>query len=144
MIAGLPKQAQVQGGRREDHERAVRWVEALWEGRQPAELTIAPSGSSFQMRVWELIRRIPRGQTRTYAELSNDLGLGRGGSQAVGAATGANPLALVIPCHRVLGSGGELRGFAYGLERKRALLEREGALAPSLFGGGAALFARDT
>jgi methylated-DNA-[protein]-cysteine S-methyltransferase len=83
-------------------------------------------GDEFQRRVWELIDRIPYGQTTTYGEMAGELGdptLAR----KVGGAVGRNPLSIVIPCHRVVGKDGKLTGYAGGLERKRFLLELEGA-----------------
>jgi methylated-DNA-[protein]-cysteine S-methyltransferase len=83
-------------------------------------------GDEFQERVWELIDRIPYGQTTTYGEMAQELGdpaLARG----VGGAVGRNPLSIVTPCHRVVGKDGKLTGYAGGLDRKRFLLELEGA-----------------
>jgi methylated-DNA-[protein]-cysteine S-methyltransferase len=89
------------------------------------ETTIA--GDDFQRRVWELIDRIPYGQTTTYGEMAQELGdptLAR----RVGGAVGRNPLSIIVPCHRVVGKDGKLTGYAGGLDRKRSLLELEGAL----------------
>lgn len=93
---------------------------------QRREFTVATAarGAAFQHRVWELLKRIPYGQTRSYGDLARDLGdptLAR----AVGAANARNPLGIVVPCHRVVGSNGSLTGYAGGLERKRYLLELE-------------------
>jgi methylated-DNA-[protein]-cysteine S-methyltransferase len=96
------------------------------------------SGDGFQRKVWDLIDEIPYGQTTTYGELAHRLGDARL-ARAVGRAVGENPLSVIVPCHRVLGKGGALTGYAGGLERKRFLLELEAALpardepAPSLF-----------
>jgi len=101
-------------------------------------LAAAPAGGSFQRRVWDLLERIPYGRTTTYGELARELGdatLAR----AVGGAVGHNPLSVIVPCHRVVGSDGRLTGYAGGLERKRFLLELEARAAvheqatPSLF-----------
>ena len=97
--------------------------------RQTFDLPLEPSGTKFQLRVWELLRRIPYGATTSYGELARRLG-DRHQTRAVGAANGANPLPIIVPCHRVVGSKGELTGFGGGLERKRWLLEHEGALMP--------------
>ena len=86
-------------------------------------------GTPFQQRVWAALRKIPAGQTTTYAALAERIGAARA-VRATGAANGANPIAVVIPCHRVIGSGGGLTGYGGGLERKRWLLEHEGALSP--------------
>ncbi len=97
-----------------------------------------PAGTEIQRRVWAALRRVPAGEVTTYGALAVELGLGRGGARAVGAAAGANPLALLVPCHRVRGADGGLVGFAWGVDRKRWLLRHEGvAVGPeqqSLFG----------
>jgi AraC family transcriptional regulator of adaptative response/methylated-DNA-[protein]-cysteine methyltransferase len=90
-------------------------------------------GTDFQRSVWQALLQIPEGQTRSYADLSRVLGVS-GGDRAVGGANGANPLAIIVPCHRVIRSDGSLGGYAYGLPMKEALLRREGALQPDLFG----------
>lgn len=89
------------------------------------ELTLAPEGTDFQMKVWEELRKIPWGVTRTYGELAEALG-NPGASRAVGSANGRNPLVIIQPCHRVIGSNGTLTGFAYGTDMKRDLLVLEG------------------
>lgn len=99
--------------------------------RRDFELPLAPAGSDFQQRVWREIARIPFGATISYAELAQRAGAA-GSARAAGAATGRNPLSIVVPCHRVLGSDGSLTGYAGGLERKTRLLEIEGALAGTL------------
>jgi AraC family transcriptional regulator of adaptative response/methylated-DNA-[protein]-cysteine methyltransferase len=81
-------------------------------------------GTAFQQRVWRELTRIPRGETITYAELARRVG-SPGAVRAVGSACGANPAAVVVPCHRVLRSDGALGGYRWGLERKAALLEAE-------------------
>jgi len=88
-------------------------------------------GTEFQRHAWEALRRIPVGTTWTYLRLATELGDPRA-TRAVGAANGQNPVPLVVPCHRVIGSDGGLTGFGGGLERKRWLLEHEGALQPTL------------
>lgn len=89
-------------------------------------LPLAPDGTPFQQRVWAQMQRIPYGQVRTYAELAEGLG-NRRLARAVGRACAANPLPIVIPCHRVVASGGGLGGYSAGLEVKRLLLAIEGA-----------------
>lgn len=83
-------------------------------------------GPPFHRRVWEQLLLIPCGQTRSYAQIARILGV-PGGSRAVGQANGANPVAIVVPCHRVIASDGSLGGYGGGLERKRRLLSHEGA-----------------
>lgn len=84
-------------------------------------------GTDFQKRVWEALKGIPVGQTRTYTELAEELG-DPGAVRAVASACGANPVAVVVPCHRVIRGDGNLAGYRWGIERKRQLLEREGAI----------------
>jgi len=84
-------------------------------------------GTPFQQSVWDALLRIPRGGTTSYAELARRLGKPQA-ARAIGAAVGRNPVSIVVPCHRVLGTDGTLTGYAGGLERKTALLQLEGAL----------------
>lgn len=84
-------------------------------------------GTPFQLAVWEELRRIPVGTTISYAELARRVGRPNA-VRAAASACGANPVCVAVPCHRVIGSDGSLAGYASGVERKRALLEREGAL----------------
>jgi methylated-DNA-[protein]-cysteine S-methyltransferase len=100
--------------------------------RRDFDLPLAPRGSEFQRQVWAELCRIPYGQTISYGEQARRMG-DPSLSRAVGAANGANPIWLVIPCHRVIGSDGSLVGYGGGLPVKRALLEHEGALSASLF-----------
>jgi O-6-methylguanine DNA methyltransferase len=86
---------------------------------------VDPSGTSFQRKVWAALRRIPAGKTVSYQELADMVGC-RGGARAVGAANGANPVAIVIPCHRVIRADGSLCGYGGGVERKAWLLRHEG------------------
>lgn len=94
--------------------------------RTEFELETAVVGDEFQRRVWELIDRIPYGQTTSYGEMARELG-DPALAREVGSAVGHNPLSIVVPCHRVVGREGQLTGYAGGLERKRTLLELEGA-----------------
>jgi len=97
--------------------------------RRSFQLPVCAHGSPFQKRVWDLLRQIPYGETATYGELARDLG-GCVTAQEVGAAVGRNPVCILIPCHRVLGAGGRLTGYAGGLGRKRFLLDLEREAAP--------------
>ena len=90
------------------------------------DLELAPAGTPFQLEVWEALRRIPYGGTRSYGELAAELGR-PGSARAVGAANARNPISIVVPCHRVVGSAGALTGYAGGVEAKRALLDLERA-----------------
>ena len=92
--------------------------------RTAFDLPLRPAGGPFQLRVWEALQRIPYGETASYGELARELG-SPGAARAVGAANGRNPIAIVVPCHRVIGASGSLTGYAGGLECKRALLDLE-------------------
>lgn len=85
------------------------------------------NGTPFQRRVWEALRNIRAGSTRSYADLAREIGAGSA-VRAVGTANGANPVAIVVPCHRVIGADGSLTGYGGGLDRKRWLLQHEGVL----------------
>ena len=89
------------------------------------DLPLAPVGTPFQLRVWEQLRAIPYGATATYGEVAGRLGLTGHGARAVGTANGRNPIPVVVPCHRVVGSSGSLTGYGGGLHRKHVLLELE-------------------
>ena len=91
------------------------------------DLPLSPAGSPFQLKVWMALRDIPYGRTTTYGELAAEIGQPTA-SRAVGLANGRNPLAVIVPCHRVIGANGTLTGFGGGLERKRWLLEHERAV----------------
>jgi methylated-DNA-[protein]-cysteine S-methyltransferase len=94
------------------------------------DLALAPRGSAFEQQVWARLLAVPYGATISYGAIAAGLGL-INGARAVGRANGANPIPIVIPCHRVIGSDGELTGYGGGLPLKRALLELEGAIAPA-------------
>ena len=98
--------------------------------RTAFELDLDLHGDAFDRRVWALVSAIGYGQTRTYGQLARDLG-DPGLAQEVGAANARNRLCIVVPCHRVVGAGGKLTGYAGGLARKRALLELEAAAVPA-------------
>ena len=89
-------------------------------------------GTPFQVRVWKALRGIPAGTTISYQELARRIGE-PSAVRAVGAANGANPVAVIVPCHRVIGADGNLTGYGGGLERKRWLLSHEGITSPTLF-----------
>ncbi|MDV3220434.1 methylated-DNA--[protein]-cysteine S-methyltransferase [Intrasporangium sp.] len=114
------------GSRHEEpFSAAIAQLEAYFAGElRDFDLPLAPRGDDFQQRVWGLLRTIPYGETRTYGDLAVTLG-DRNLAQAVGTANGRNPIAVVIPCHRVIGGDGSLVGYAGGLERKRFLLGLE-------------------
>lgn len=102
--------------------------------RRDFDLPLAPAGTQFRQRVWAALRQVPYAQTVSYCEIARRLGLPPGASRAVGSANGANPIPIVVPCHRVVGSDGSLTGYAGGMGRKRLLLDLESAAAkPALF-----------
>lgn len=94
--------------------------------REVFEVRLAPLGTPFQQEVWRALQRIPYGTTCSYGDLAEQIGRPRA-VRAVGTANGANPIAIIVPCHRVIGSNGTLTGYAGGVERKQILLELEGA-----------------
>lgn len=99
-----------------------------WGGeRVRFDVALGLHGTTFQTNVWRALTEVPYGETITYAELARCIGVPRA-VRAVGRANGANPIAIVVPCHRVIGSNGSLTGYGGGMDRKRALLELEGAL----------------
>lgn len=102
-------------------------VEYFAGRRTTFAVPLQPVGTPFQRRVWEALRAIPYGTTLSYGELARRLGDVRA-TRAVGAANGRNPIPIIVPCHRVVGADGSLTGFGGGLDRKRWLLEHEGAL----------------
>jgi len=107
---------------------AQRQLQEYFAGtRQVFDLPLKPAGTPFQREVWNVLASIPWGTTRSYGEVARAIGRPRA-VRAVGAANGANPLPLLLPCHRVIGSGGTLTGYAGGLDRKRRLLALEGSL----------------
>ena len=115
------------------------WLERYFQGRQPriSELPLAPSGSEFRQMVWSILCEIPYGQTATYGEIAQKIARRKGllhmSAQAVGGAVGHNPISIIIPCHRVIGTNGSLTGYAGGLDKKIKLLKLEGIDTPILF-----------
>ena len=111
-------------------KEANAWLDRYFEGRDPGALPpVAPRGTAFRQRVWQLLAEIPYGQLTTYGELANRIAAETGvraSARAVGGAVGHNPISIILPCHRVVGSGGSLTGYAGGLQKKIALLKLEG------------------
>ena len=111
---------------------AKRWLDIYFAGKEPDFMPpLHPVGSPFRRAVWELLLEIPYGQTTTYGELSRRLaakmGIAHMSAQAVGGAVGHNGISIIIPCHRVVGTGGSLTGYAGGVDKKVKLLELERA-----------------
>lgn len=113
-------------------QRAGEWLERYFAGENldVAELPLAPQGTPFRQLVWAELQAIPYGEVTTYGEIARkvatQMGRAQMSAQAVGGAVGHNPLAIVIPCHRVVGTGGALTGYAGGMDAKRYLLSLEG------------------
>lgn len=109
------------------------WLDSYFSGN-PSEITfpLNPRGTAFQKQVWELLLTIPYGKTRTYGDIAREMAVRTGkekmSAQAVGQAVGANPISILIPCHRVVGANGSLTGYAGGLDKKEWLLRHEGWL----------------
>lgn len=119
----------------------IGWFEAYFgqDGGHPAPPALDLIGTPFQCAVWHHLLQIAPGQTTTYGRIAQAVG-SPAAVRAVGAAVGRNPVSVIVPCHRVVGHDGSLTGYAGGLDRKRALLDREGAPLPTqagLFGGAA-------
>ncbi|QBI19075.1 methylated-DNA--[protein]-cysteine S-methyltransferase [Egibacter rhizosphaerae] len=127
---GLPGRASVGDGWRHDEEAFARlagWLAAYAEGAPPAlDLALAPDGTRFQREVWAALEKLPFGTTTSYGALAAAIGRPRA-VRAVARAVGANPLPIIVPCHRVVGADGSLTGYAGGLDAKQRLLRLEGA-----------------
>lgn len=114
-------------------QETKEWLRRYFAGEKPeiTELKLNLSGTAFRQKVWKILCEIPYGQTVTYgqiaARITREEGQKKMSAQAVGGAVGHNPIAIIVPCHRVIGSDGSLTGYAYGLDMKRRLLEHEHA-----------------
>lgn len=108
-------------------ERTREWLDAYFAGTGAdiSGLALTPSGSRFEQQVWAALRRIPPGETRSYGQVAAQVASTVNASRAVGLANGANPIAIIVPCHRVIGADGSLTGYGGGLDRKTWLLEHE-------------------
>lgn len=114
--------------RQEPCARAVEQIHDYFTGkRRKFDLELAPEGTKFQRQVWRELGKIPYGETRSYGEIAAGVGRPKG-ARAAGGAIGSNPIVVVIPCHRVIGTDGSLTGFGSGLPVKRRLLRLEGVL----------------
>ena len=135
LFMGTPTQRPEQAGHAFDPRapvlrRAVQQLGEYFEGRRRRfELPLTFTGTPFQQRVWRALTEIPFGVTWSYGQLARHIGCPNG-FRAVGLANGRNPLAVIVPCHRVIGSDGSLTGFGGGLPRKHWLLTHEGACPP--------------
>lgn len=117
---------------------AKRWLDIYFAGKEPDfDLPLNPTGTDFQKRVWRILCMIPYGKTMTYgqiaAQIATERGIARMSAQAVGGAVGHNPLSIIVPCHRVVGTNGSLTGYAGGIDRKIKLLTLEGINMSAFF-----------
>ncbi len=119
-------------------EEARKWLDIYFSGKEPDfRLPLHFTGTEFQKEVWEILYRIPYGQTTTYgsiaARLAKKKGIERMSAQAVGGAVGRNKISIIVPCHRVVGANGSLTGYAGGIDKKIVLLKLEGAFKEEFF-----------
>lgn len=119
-------------------EDTKRWLDLYFSGKEPDFMpSLHPSGTPFQMEVWDILRQIPYGTTITYGAVAKEIarrrGIPRMSAQAAGGAVGHNPVSILIPCHRVVGSNGSLTGYAGGIDRKIKLLALEKAPVEAYF-----------
>ena len=125
-------EAAVDAENAEEFHKAKDWLDRYFAGNRPeiSELRLEPSGSEFRQIVWKMLCQIPYGAVITYGEIAKRIARARSvgsfSSQAVGGAVGHNPISIIIPCHRVVGAGGSLTGYAGGIDKKIELLKLEG------------------
>lgn len=120
-------------------KEAKKWLDIYFSGKNPGFIpAIKPEGTEFQKLVWKILLEIPYGKTTTYGEIAGKIAeiknVSRMSAQAVGGAVGKNPIAIIIPCHRVVGKKGKLTGYRYGMDKKIALLEIERADIKNYYG----------
>jgi len=120
-------------------DKVKGWLNCYFAGERPeiSELPLGPVGGSFRQAVWQILCEIPYGEVMTYGDIAKKMAVKMNknsmSSQAVGGAVGHNPISIIIPCHRVIGSGGSLTGYAGGIQKKMQLLELEGVDMSRLF-----------
>lgn len=131
-FSGTVKEEMVENDDLEVFEKTKTWLDNYFSGNNPkiSDLPLAPRGEGFRTTVWQLLCEIPYGRLTTYGELAKEVAKRMNretmSAQAVGGAVGHNPISIIIPCHRVVGSNNSLTGYAGGLEKKIKLLELEG------------------
>ncbi len=118
-------------------QKTKLWLDKYFQGKCPkiSELSLSPKGSAFRQRIWEILCDIPYGKVMTYGEIAQIISAEQGkkmSAQAVGGAVGHNPISIIIPCHRVIGSNGNLTGYAGGIDIKIKLLKLEGVIITDL------------
>ncbi len=137
--AGIPTNAMEENTEHPLIKQALAWLDRDFAGEKPSlfELPLAPQGSAFRQLVWKQLCAIPYGQTISYGQLARKVAVLQGKEHmaplAIGGAVGHNPISIIIPCHRVVGTNGSLTGYAGGLDKKVALLKHEGAPMGRLF-----------
>lgn len=120
-------------------KEGTEWLGEYFAGKRPeiSRLPLAPAGTSFRREVWQILMEIPYGKTTTYGNIAKEIAKRTGketmSAQAVGGAVGHNPISIIIPCHRVVGSDGSLTGYAGGIEKKIKLLKHEGVDMSGLY-----------
>lgn len=119
-------------------DQTKRWLDLYFSGREPGFTpALNPAGSAFRRAVWEILLKIPYGQTATYGQIAREIAAARGlakmSAQAVGGAVGHNEISIIIPCHRIVGTHGSLTGYAGGIDRKIKLLQPGGVDMRGLF-----------
>lgn len=116
-------------------KQTQKWLDRYFAGQKPAtsELRLAPDGSEFRRAVWKILCEIPYGEVMTYGEIAKRIGGEKMSAQAVGGAVAHNPISIIIPCHRVVGTNGSLTGYAGGIDKKIKLLTLEGADMTGLY-----------
>lgn len=130
LVTAIEFDAEASGRRVEDSllDRAEEQLVEYFAGERTVfDLPLARDGSEFQQKVWGALADIPYGETASYGQIARRLGYDTTVSRAVGSANGSNPIPIVVPCHRVIGSNGTLTGYAGGVDRKRTLLDLESA-----------------
>ena len=136
---GSIRETQIENSSKPALIAAIRWLDRYFAGEKPAvsELSLAPTGSEFRQRVLEILCGIPYGETVTYSciakRMAYNMGRASMSCRAVGGAVSHNPISIIIPCHRVIGSKGNLVGYAGGIETKIKLLELEGVDISGLY-----------
>ena len=136
---GAHKNEQMEEGQTPILIQTKKWLDSYFGGEKPSitQLKLSPEGSEFRREIWKILCEIPYGKVVTYGEISRKYAASQGlstmSAQAVGGAVGHNPISIIIPCHRVVGTGGSLPGYAGGIDKKIQLLTHEGVNMEGLF-----------